>query len=74
MLELILIIALFIAIIFDCIRIAQYIAMRKVLDEKNKSDIAHKIDILYDEWAHSVEDIDTTVGQYCMKHWHDKLG
>ena len=49
MLELILIIALTIAIIFDCIRIAQYIAMRKVLDEKNKSDIAHKIDILYDE-------------------------
>ena len=74
MLELLLIIALIIAIILDCIHIVQYIKMRKVLDEKNKSVIAHKIDILYDEWAHSVEDIDTTVGQYCMKHWHDKLG
>lgn len=72
MVELLLIIALTIAIILDCVRIIQYVKMRKVLDEKNKSDIAHKIDILYDEWAHSVEDKDTTVGHYCMKHWHEK--
>ena len=72
MLQILLIIALIIAIIFDCVRIVQYIKMRKVLDEKNKSDIAHKIDSLYDEWAHSVEDKDTTVGQYCIKHWNDE--
>ena len=72
MTNVLLIIALTIAIICDCIRIAQYIAMRKRLDEKNKSDIANKIDSLYDEWAHSVKDKDTTVGHYCMKHWHEK--
>ena len=72
MTNVLLIIALIIAIILDCVRIIQYIKMRKVLDEKNKSDIANKIDSLYDEWAHSVEDKDTTVGQYCIKHWNDE--
>ena len=72
MTNVLLIIALIIAIILDCVRIVQYIKMRKVLDEKNKSDITDKIDSLYDEWAHSVEDKDTTVGHYCMKHWNDE--
>ena len=46
MVELLLIIALFIAIIFDCIRIAQYIAMRKSLNTKTKEEIADKIDTI----------------------------
>lgn len=72
MTNVLLIIALTIAIICDCIRIAQYIAMRKKLDTKTKGEIADKIDRMYDEWAHSVEDKDTTVGQYCIKHWNDE--
>lgn len=71
MVELILIIALTIAIILDCVRIIQYVKMRKVLDEKNKSDLADKIDDKYKEWI-LLENIDCTIGQYCMEHWHEK--
>ena len=71
MLELILIIALFIAIIFDCIRIAQYIAMRKSLDRKTKEEIADKIDRVYDDWV-SDEDSKESLGHYCIKHLHEK--
>ena len=52
------------AIALDCIR--------KRLDEKNKSNITHKIESLNYEWAYSVEDEDTPVGQYCKKHWNDE--
>lgn len=67
MLELILIIALFIAIIFDCIRIVQYIAMRKSLDPKAKEEIADKIDRVYDDWV-SIEEPEESFGHYCVKH------
>ena len=70
MLELILIIALFIAIIFDCIRIAQYIAMRKSLDTKTKEEIADKIDRIYDDWV-SIKEPEESLGHYCVKHLKD---
>ena len=71
MVELLLIIALTIAIICDCIRIAQYIAMRKSLDRKTKEDIADKIDRMYDDWV-SIEEPEKSLGHYCIKHWHEK--
>lgn len=71
MVQTLLIITLVIAIIFDVIRIVQYIAMRKVLDKKNKSDIADKIDDLYGKWV-SLEDYKYTFGHYCMEQWYDE--
>ena len=71
MVELLLIIALFIAIICDCIRIAQYIAMRKSLDRKTKEEIADKIGRMYNDWV-SDEDSKESLGQYCIKHWNDE--
>ena len=70
MVELLLIIALFIAIIFDCIRIAQYIAMRKSLDPKTKEKIAENIDMVYDDWV-SIEEPEESFGHYCVKHLKD---
>lgn len=70
MVELLLIIALTIAIILDCVRIVQYIKMRKVLDEKSKVKIADKINRLHKEWLILASNY--TIGQYCMEHWHEK--
>lgn len=71
MVELLLIIALTIAIIFDCIRIAQYFLMRKSLDRKTKEEIADKIDRMYNDWV-SDEDSKESLGHYCIKHWYEK--
>lgn len=71
MVELLLIVALTIAIILDCIRIAQYILMRKSLDRKTKEEIADKIDRMYDDWV-SIEEPKESLGHYCIKHLHEK--
>ena len=71
MVELLLIVALTIAIILDCIRIAQYLAMRKNLDPKTKGEIADKIDRMYDDWV-SIEEPKESLGHYCIKHLHEK--
>ena len=71
MTNVLLIIALTIAIICDCIRIAQYIAMRKNLDHKTKGEIADKIDRMYDDWV-SIEEPEKSFGQYFIKHWYEK--
>ena len=71
MVELLLIIALTIAIIFDCIRIAQYILMRKSLDRKTKEEIADKINRMCNDWVND-EDSKESLGRYCIKHWHEK--
>ena len=71
MVELLLIIALTIAIICDCIRIAQYILMRKSLDRNTKEVITDKIDRMYDDWV-SIEAPKESFGHYCIKHWHEK--
>ena len=70
MVELLLIIALTIAIICDCIRIAQYIAMRNSLDSKTKEEIADRIDRIYDDWV-SIEEPEESLGHYCVKHLKD---
>lgn len=70
MTNVLLIIALTIAIICDCIRIAQYIAMRKNLDPKTKEEIADKIDRIYDDWV-SIEEPEESLGHYCVKHLKD---
>lgn len=70
MTNVLLIIALTIAIICDCIRIAQYIAMRKNLDPKTKGEIADKIDRMYDDWV-SIEEPEESLGHYCVKHLKD---
>lgn len=69
--QILLIIALIIAIILDCVRIVQYIKMRKNLDHKTKGEIADKIDRMYDDWV-SIEEPEKSFGQYFIKHWHEK--
>ena len=71
MINVLLIIALTIAIILDCVRIVQYIKMRKNLDPKTKGEIADKIDRMYDDWV-SIEEPEKSFGQYFIKHWHEK--
>lgn len=71
MITLLLIIALAIAIVLDCIRIIQYIAMRKSLDRKIKEEIADKINRMCNDWV-SDEDSKESLGQYCIKHWNDE--
>ena len=69
--QILLIIALIIAIILDCVRIVQYIKMRKNLDPKTNEEIADKINRIYSDWI-SDEDSKESLGQYCIKHWNDE--
>ena len=69
--QILLIIALIIAIILDCVRIVQYIKMRKNLDPKTNEEIANKINRIYSDWI-SDEDSKESLGQYCIKHWNDE--
>jgi len=71
MVNVLLIIALTIAIIFDCIRIIQYIAMRKATQQAVKDSFFGKVDRLHFDWLCDNEGCKDFV-DYLRKHWYDE--
>lgn len=70
MTEIVLIIALTIAIVMDAIRIMQYHHMRKATDRILEKGVARKIDSLWRAWYESNREY--SIGEYVTKHWNDE--
>lgn len=68
--ELLLLIALVIAILLDLVRIYQYVKMRKATDPKAKADTIVKIEKLYRRWM--AENVMMPLGEYIVEHLEDK--
>ena len=68
--ELLLLIALVIAILLDLVRIYQYVKMRKALDPKTKIDTIKRVNRLLDKWCENK--IGMSLGEYIVEHLEDK--